>query len=284
MGNSISALLHMPYDNYKVYHPDDTLMFYCSKRKADWYLKRNLAEYIGDNMIKLLFTPGGYGDPLTILEGRTNTCVVDNSSTNLTKHHVVPSQFRKHFPLEYKDKNSCDIAVMSRKNHDKYEIDADKFKQRLFDDFIVDINKEINSAWYTAKSMYRTITYHYDKLPATKQIYFQMKYDGLVERYGFKEEDFVNIYSPYSSDNNKHIVENVGIENLIILCKLHFLKYAKPKYLPEWWKPNMIKIITRKEGVNHQKSELKMVDMFADQNLLQLIIKYDLYEIASLHV
>ena len=55
MGEKISALKHAPYDNYEVYHPDGTLMFFCSQRKLNWYLKRDLAIILGPKKIQLTF-------------------------------------------------------------------------------------------------------------------------------------------------------------------------------------------------------------------------------------
>ena len=31
-------LNRIPYDNYKIYHPDGTLMCFCSGKKAKWYI------------------------------------------------------------------------------------------------------------------------------------------------------------------------------------------------------------------------------------------------------
>lgn len=265
----------LPYENYKVFHPDGTLMFFCAQKKVNWYLKRNLAKYISDKEIQLTFEPGGYGDPVSILEGRDNICVVSGDTTELTRHHVIPSQFRKHFELKYKDKNSCDIVTITRDLHNDYELHADVLKQKFIDEFIDETNKEINVVWYTAKTYYNTIKKHYHKLPPSKQIYLTMRLEGLIEKYNFNENDFVYPYSPYSDDINKLIVDAIGIENMIILWKYHFIKYAKPKHLPTWWKPNLIKVIHKHSSLKLQKSELIEVDIEKNNELKELLIKYD---------
>lgn len=283
MGNKISSLIRIPYDNYKMIHPDGTLMCFCSKKKANWYVNRKLATLSGYD-VKLNFIPNGYGDPNVILEGRDNICVISGEKENLTKHHVIPSQYRIHFKTKFKDKNSSDLVVLTRKDHDRYELDANDFKELLYKDYASEeliINfKEINEA----KAIHRTLSKHLEKLPPSKQIYMQMKLDGILERLNLNKEDLNNIiyYDPFR-DINKLIVKEVGEINLIILWKLHFIKLGKPKYMPEWWKPNLIKIIKTKKDRNN-KAELLNIDMFNNPKLLELIKKYDLYETASLYL
>lgn len=280
-----SSLKRRPYDNYEVYHPDGTLMFFCSQRKVNWYLNRDLAIPIDNNKVKLTFTPGGYGDPHILLEGRQNICVIKGISIGLTKHHVVPYQFRKHFKLKYKDKNSYDLCVLCRDAHDEYELYANDFKEQLYNDYIDPLNIEINNLWYHAKSLYTTIQKHYDKIPPAKQIYLTMKFEGLCEKYNFNIEDFKNTNSPYSDNNNKIIIDKIGTENLIVLWKLHFIKFGKPQFLPEWWKPNYLKIIDHKRiGTNNKKTDLKKINLVKNTKLLKLIFKYDLYEVARLYI
>lgn len=281
MGNKNNAsLVRTPYDNYKMIHPDGTLMCFCSKKKAKWYETRGLATLNGYN-VHLSFIPNGYGDPSIILEGRENCCVISGETNFLTKHHVIPTQYRKFFSNKYKDKNSSDLVVLTRKMHDKYELTANVFKDKLYLDYIsVDlINRfyEISEA----KSLYRTLSKHLDKIPATKQIYMQMKLEGILERTNLSTENLEDInFDPYEN-TNKMIVSKIGEINLIILWKLHFIKYGKPKHMPNWWKPNLIKIIKSKKDLS-EKSELIEVDM-QEEKLLQLIIKYDLYETAKLY-
>jgi hypothetical protein len=49
------------YGNYRVYSPDDILMFRTNLKKINWYLGRNLAQKIDEESIKLTFVPNGMG-------------------------------------------------------------------------------------------------------------------------------------------------------------------------------------------------------------------------------
>lgn len=270
-----NALLRQPYDNYKIFHPDGTLMCFCSSKKANWYLKRDLATKIGTDEIHLTFTPRGYGDPQEILIGRSNSCVVSGLNILLTKHHVIPTQYRQCFEKVYKDKNSSDLVVLNREIHDAYEVHATIFKEKLFEDFVDDSFKNIEYAWIEAKSMYNCLTKHYDDLPITKQVYMIGKLDAMKKQYGFTEKQLKSKFLRDVYDYNQIIVSKIGTENLIVMWKYHFIKYGKPKYLPVWWKPNMIKTIQKLDSTQRNKTELVEIDI-TEPYLQSLLIKYDL--------
>lgn len=269
----MSNTLKQIYDNYRIFHPDGTLMSYTSKKKANWYLKNKLAT-ITNKDVHLKFIPNGYGDPIEILEGRKNICVISGSKDNLTKHHVVPYMFRKRLPLKYKDKNSCDVVLLTRELHDEYEIHATKLKIQLIKDYVDPFLVEKHDMWNICRSKYNIITRNYHKLPPEKQIFMLMSYEGLMEKYNYDEKSFNyynNISSPYLEEIYMQIINNVGILNLIAIWKKHFIKYSNPKYLPTWWKWNNYKTIKCGDA---KKPSLKIIPQ--TKKLIDLIQKYNL--------
>jgi hypothetical protein len=280
---SVNTLARVPYDNYKIFHPSGALMCYCSRKKAMWYVRRDLAELVNGYDVHLTFTPKGYGDPVEILVGRHNMCVVSGEMTNLTRHHVVPTQYRQHFERKYKDKNSCDLVVLSRSEHNRYENAANDFKNMLHDDHIDDDYREVDAAWGEAKSLWNCIDKHYDRLPPDRQVYMRLRLEGVLERWHFTDDELRSDSLRGPKDYNRAIVESVGTVNLIVLWKLHFLKHGGPKFLPGWWKPNLIKVINKIDVDG--KTDLVVVDVENNAELLNMIKKYDLYEThASLHI
>ena len=272
-----NSLKRVPYDNFSIYHPDGTMMCYCSIKKAKWYLKRGLGKIIDDEnrKIQLNFTPKGYGDPIELLEGRKNCCVISGKTHNLTKHHVIPLQYRRHLPNAYKDKNSCDLMVLNREDHDTYEIIANDFKLQLYNDCIEQNELNLSNDWIEAKSINNCIKTHFDKVPHDRQVYMLMRRDALMEKWNFSDAELISRSLSEIKDYNEIIVEKIGGVNLIVLWKLHFLKYAKPQYLPKWWAPNTIKVIHGHILGHDKKTELVVIDM-EEPKLKSLILKYDL--------
>jgi len=127
------------YGNCKVFSPQDELMFLCLEKKAKWYLDRGLAIIVKEDPleIKLTFQPNGKGHTFNsayYLAKKENKCVVcgETDIKELTKHHVVPSEYVKHFPLEVKSRSSHDIVAICQKCHYDYENNhAQKLKMML---------------------------------------------------------------------------------------------------------------------------------------------------------
>lgn len=267
MGNPNNTLSWTPYDNIELYHPGGKLMCFLSNKRANWYLKKGLVKILGDKKIQLLFEPKGDGEPLELLESRSNICVVNGDSEFLTRHHVIPSQFRKQFQLKYKDKNCFDLVLLGREIHDEYEKHATILKDKLYANYVSSDIKEFYFDFTLGRNLCGIVKKHFEKVPAPRQIYIQMKLEGLREKWNLTNEDF-NAKSPYDIQNyNKKIVDALGEEKLIVMWKHHFIKWAKPKYLPEWWKSNLIKI-NKKEG-----SEIYYYVM--DSEIIELLNKYD---------
>ena len=61
------------YGDIEIYSPQDELMFRTNQKKLDFYLKKNLAEEIGDKKYRLLFEPNGKGFPAARKFGKPST-------------------------------------------------------------------------------------------------------------------------------------------------------------------------------------------------------------------
>jgi hypothetical protein len=120
------------YGNCRVHHPDGSLMFLCIEKRARWYLNRDLAKILSEDplSIQLTFEPNGRGaadhdekEMSYHLGVKSNSCVVCGSDDleTLTRHHVVPYEYRKFFPESIKGRSSHDIVPICRKDHDEYE-------------------------------------------------------------------------------------------------------------------------------------------------------------------
>ena len=228
------------YGNYKVFHPNGNLMFFCDKKRYKWYLNRELADVIDDKSIILTFEPKGFGEPDTFLTPRENKCVVTGLDENLTKHHVIPYQFRKHFPTEYKSRNANDVVAITYEKHHEYERHADILKASLIEEHISQSEIDYNIALSYVTRFRKTIDKHAEVIPQDKLLNIQKHIQENLDTINMTLEE---AKTAEVIDFSTVIVDRVGIENLIVMWKKHFLEYAKPKYLPKWWDENYIKII-----------------------------------------
>lgn len=253
------------YGNHKVYSPNGTLMFLANSKRVDWYLQRDLInikkiEKDGTLHVYLKFEPKGKGHNgnddyyLTLKENR---CVVtgEKDITMLTKHHVVPYMYRKHFPLEYKDRSSHDIVLMTKKEHSNYERKADLFKIELEKKYgIYDEYNKMKKQYdfYKKSASYaNVIIKHKNKIPKDRLIFL---YSEIIKLSGVKptsrnlrllvKEDR-RIFKK-EIERGKFLVDKINnYKEFCIMWRKHFVENTNPKFLPKGWDVNREPIVRK---------------------------------------
>lgn len=117
MGNRLTHLSRKFYSNVLIVSKDGIPLSTVSDHKADWYLKRTLAQEISaphpfPRAIQLNFVHQAEADPKAWdLHIGEDQCVMCGSPSKLSLHHIVPYVIRKHFPVEHK-KHSREWCVL----------------------------------------------------------------------------------------------------------------------------------------------------------------------------
>jgi hypothetical protein len=236
------------YGNWEVQAPDGTILFLALQERADWYLSRGLADVVGDNKIRLNFEPKGKRDPndLYSICAKSNNCVVCNDSdiTVLTKHHIVPSEYRKFFPVEIKSRSCHDIVPICRKHHDDYEAEADKFKQKIAEDYDVEFNhKKFDDDVVTALRLAKVLLIHPCTVPVNRLEQIRtdfVKYSGIVNITDETVSEFILEHKNHKSKTHgEQVVEKVIKEGklyeFVVMWRKHFVDTMNPQYLPKYW-------------------------------------------------
>jgi hypothetical protein len=232
------------YGNYQVLSPDGILMFRCDLKKINWYIKRDLAEFLDERTIKLKFKPNGLGNHnksfgLSLME---NKCVVCGSDEFLTKHHVVPISYRKHFPIELKSHNFHDVLSMCANCHESYERKADLIKLEISKKYNAPINGEIIDRKNEVKwsKIASTLLGDYSKIPKSriKQLKSDIKSHFNIKRLTNKRlKNISSIKSTVIKKTHGEIVLGsiTDIQEFIEMWREHFIINTSPKYLPQNW-------------------------------------------------
>jgi len=236
------------YGNCRVHHPNGELMFLCLEKRAQWYLSRNLAEVICEEplTIKLNFIPKGTGNRVDYyLNSKRNICVVcgDDNLEELTRHHVIPVEYRKYFPLDKKSRSSHDVVVICRKHHAKYENRfADSFKVLLESFTDIDKNRHYNKSILYRVYNYSTIMLDEEKIkliPTERVLFFmeQMRMIfGTDDPFKVSQIDINKLYDDELNNAGRAVVENVkALDQFMAIWRWHFIDTMKPKFLPGGW-------------------------------------------------
>lgn len=104
--NSIPARNKPLYHNCYLQAPDGDTLCTCDKKKAEWYVSKQLGEVVSEEpfTVKLKFEPSGralgeVGKYYTLV--KVNQCVVCGTSDKFIRKNVVPREYRKYFPCKF---------------------------------------------------------------------------------------------------------------------------------------------------------------------------------------
>lgn len=248
--NGRQALSRVAYYNCLMLAPDETKLGYCDEKKERYYLSHGLAIQVSGyktKAIKLNFEPKLKNPQKEFLFPRENVCAVCGKTENLTKHHIVPYNYRLNFPIQIKSKNSYDIVALCVDHHNEYEQKANKFKKDLAREFGIDSKKNVDEKSVLdgkIRGIARTLVLHRDVIPKDKSQRLFTLIESLLGRVPTQQElELLCVRERRKKQSNDHgrlICEKLNgfeeINNFIIRWRQHFLKVMNPKYMPQDWK------------------------------------------------
>lgn len=235
------------YGNWRVYGPDGTLMFRTSKHKVDWYITKGLATILEDGKLQLNFTPKGKGhaDDNFYLSDRENCCVVCGTTSSLTRHHIIPHSYRKHFPERLKDHNHHDIVPLCVACHASYNVHEGKYMDLL-------ANKYGSSDCHTpptelvimkkVRGAAVTLMKHADKLPKDRIAHLTKLITDFIHREPTTDDILIlsELVLPEHSGRSKQQGVAEKVENFQEFAeewRQFFLEAMQPKFMPTGWCP-----------------------------------------------
>jgi hypothetical protein len=214
---------------------DGEVLAYVSFRLMNWYLKRGLATQLAEREFQLHFQHSGKGRLGYKIEfnPRPVRCVMCGAGDPLEMHHVVPSCFRRHFALKYKEHSSYDVVATCKPCHVSYERIAEKEKNRLRPSY--PSPPEVSRA-LTRLRIAKTILNQNPPYESLFRLWAKLPCYLALDK--FRLPEFIaeqELITKSFSDWTKNTVSNMGEEQLILFWRKHFLEHAKPKFLPDGW-------------------------------------------------
>jgi len=240
------------YGNWLVLHPQGFEMFRCTTKKANWYLLRDLAEVISENppTIKLNFEPNGigwHGDEFALTQ-KQNKCVVCGTEEleRLTKHHIVPSLYKKHFPNKLKVATSHDVVCICRECHDEYEnVYASSLKEKISEQYGVPLCNS-HTDFAKAIKLCKAYTLNREVMPELRKKELLNKI-SLILGYGemgiVPMEEIEDLsktsqkhHNEFHSNHGREVISKVtNIQKFVEMWRLDFLDNMRPKFMPKYW-------------------------------------------------
>jgi len=219
----------------------------CDDKKVNWYLSRNLAKVVAENppIIQLTFVPKGEGhEDLYYLLKKNNVCAVCGGSKELTRHHLVPHEYRRHFPDYIKKHNSYDILLLCVDCHVKYEETAVQFKKQIAEEMGIQFHnpRNLNKRLVVAKRIANTLLTHGDAIPQSKKDILLARISESLDK---KNVDFAELSAiaalelelpPPTKNQAQQVVEQLpDLFTFVVRWREHFVETMSPKFLPAYW-------------------------------------------------
>lgn len=240
------------YSNWVMLDELGTPICRLAEKRARWYLGKGLAKAAAaPNTIQLLFTPAGrgYANSPGMLAETENRCVACGATHALTKHHVVPSMYRRHFPRHEKDHKSQDVVLLCGEQHDYYERHALEFKHALHQRYGVPwVQPQMTEEDRLRKRVSRlahALCTHCDQIPQARQQHMRQELERLLGG-PVRDTQLAEIaaYRWMPAVEPEFEAGRQLVQKLLALGELprfieewraHFLQILQPNHLPAWW-------------------------------------------------
>ena len=232
--------------NYTATDPEGNFLFNCDAKKANWYVnKKNLAVWTNDEQthFQLKFKPKGPGNRELgkyFTEYIKNQCVICGCEQHLTKHHVVPSCYKKHFSDACKSNDHFDVLLICSQCHEKLERSYDERKKTLHKNFKGDLEHQYNS-YKELNSFIRTAQKHEEYIDDVGKIAMVEKAKKIKPEIDSFEKllnaDLIDIGGSLDNEICERVVKDNcdDLKNFIVSWRELFLEYGQPKFLPNGW-------------------------------------------------
>lgn len=231
--------------NFTAFDPNGEFLFNCDSKKANWYVNKKLATWIDDvpGHFKLNFKPNGIGNRKMgkyFTEYIKNQCVICGNGEKLTKHHVVPSCYKKHFPLACKSNDHFDVLLICIDCHERLEESYDKRKKFLHSPHRKILEPEFTK-YKTLNSIIKTSQKYLDIVDddfRKKMVEKAMEIDPSMD--SFEKICAAEVYD-IGGNLDQQICQRIvndekdDIKNFIVSWRKLFLEEGQPKFLPNGW-------------------------------------------------
>lgn len=261
LGVGYSARKSPLYDNCFLHAPDGQPLCTCDKKKAKWYLDKEIGVLESEDpfVVRLLFEPSGRPESQHdyYLTAKENLCVVCGKADSYIRKNIVPHEYRRHFPTEMKDHNSHDILLLCTSCHAASNVHDGFLKQQLAEEFSAPQGCEEglrlveDSDRRRVRSAARALLSANDGLPEPRRLELQERiksylsmneeqpllHDTLTQAASLETRIFNEAYVPHGLKVVRLHAER-GLKGLMDLerrWRQHFLNSMKPRHLPSLW-------------------------------------------------
>ena len=251
------------YDNCLVLAPDGARLSYISRKRMQFYLRKNLAEPVSDPspddsaqpryVIRLRFEPSGRPSerqPEPVLQ--RNVCVVCGSSEGLVRSYIVPHEYRRLFPASVKSHSSHDVMLQCKHCYSSFCQHHIRVRRDLAQQYQVPLdgsyefkNVEPDPILCRAKKSAMALQRFGSQMPSSRRKQLELfvaEVDGSIEEVAAMD---ISVNRGKFSSHAELLLEKFAAEggtlfHFVRLWRLRFVQALKPRFLGPNWSIDML--------------------------------------------
>jgi hypothetical protein len=245
------------YQNILMQDPSGEILCGISKKKADWYLERNIAELIETESqiyIRLFKEPKGRGHAGDeyYTSKKENKCVVCGKDNHVCRFSIVPQAYRRLMPMNIKSHSSHDIVLLCQFCLRNATMAYDRFKHTLSKEMRVmyqapqiEIDVELQLVAKAALSLSKYAQYYNDekKAPLIKKIkkHFNLSEEEELSQELIDQAAAIEYRKKLNNETHeeavvKTLTTELEQQNFVIRWRTVFMTSMQPKFMPTGWK------------------------------------------------
>lgn len=227
--------------NYKILFPNGNFFAFCTKRKRERYISKNLCTIIDDKTIQLTFMPKYKDSSLftyvhSINNQKDICCVCGSCSAQLNCHGIIPPEFLKWFPNK-RTVGLYNKVLICNECLDTYNAEQFTFRKQLLSDLTISRDDKL----FAIKSLANNLLHKGNNQVVAEKLEKLLGHTPSPEE--LKELGKLNCLMVGSQKANfnsigRYIVNKYNemnkLADFIHLWKNHFCSTMNPQYLPAY--------------------------------------------------
>lgn len=243
-----AALKSTRYGNFLMRTPENEDLFYCNSLRALWYMRRGLVDVVSEEppILRFCFVPRGLASKQRI-EPKENRCVVCGGREDLSRHHVIPVQFRRYFPARLKRYGFHDVLLMCVPCHEKYECRSMELRHEIAREHGTRLNNgggavHLSDVGHVMAAAWALLTAP-DNIPEdrrrklTEEVQVHLGKDTITQA----DLEQITQLHPWEQpggyrDYGEYVVSRLtDVQAFVERWRQHFVNAMKPQFLPSSW-------------------------------------------------
>lgn len=225
-------------------HDSHGFLCNCSRQRANWYLQKDIATIICKSplTVQLKFDPDitdKQREAARAVKKQSICCVCgERRMHQLTRHHIIPLCFRKHFPSHYKVSLGHDVLPLCHECHVIYNKSANEKTDKLFaENHSIFTQKQRTSFLKDILRLCKPLVERL-KIPPQRLMELNAELERAWEKQCSPEDIATTCLRELAQQKPAPLIylqDVASLDDFIRAWRRHFIATMNPQFMPQGW-------------------------------------------------